>query len=43
MAGSQHTRLYPVGTDVVSGWIPSIFRIMNKPESEDEQAVMMDE
>ena len=37
------TRLYPVGTDVGIRVDPFNIQIMNKPESEDEQAVMMDE
>lgn len=36
------TRLYPVGTDVGIRVDPFNIQIMNKPESEDEQAVMMD-
>ena len=42
MAGSQHQAMFPVGTKVGIQVDPFNIQIMNKPESEDEEAVMID-
>ena len=39
LAGTQHQICYPVGTEVGIHVDPFDIQIMNKPESEDEEAV----
>lgn len=40
---AQNTVSYPVGTKVSMGVIPENIQIMNKPQSEDEEALALDE
>ena len=40
---AQNTRSYPVGTKVSIGVTPENIQIMNKPQSEDEEAISLDD
>ena len=40
---AQNTTSYPVGTKVSIGVTPENIQIMHKPQSEDEEAISLDE